>query len=84
MCEMPLQWRLQVLGARLNERTPRPVRVVETNLYHLEGAERVAAVDALSAGAAFPLVIAGGRLVSTGVLDIDAIALALPETEETG
>lgn len=81
---MPLQWRLHVLGAQLNERTPQPVRVVETSLYHLEGPERGAAIDALSGGAELPLVIAGGRVVCTGELDVEAIAAALPEAEEAG
>lgn len=81
---MPLQWRLHVLGAQLNERTGRPIRVVETSLYHLAGTERGAAIDALSGGAELPLVIAGGRVVCTGALDVEAIASILPEAEEAG
>lgn len=81
---MPLQWRLHVLGAQLNERTTQPVRVVETSLYHLDGVERGAAIDALSSGAELPLVIADGRVVCTGALDVEAIAAALPQTQEAG
>ena len=68
----------------MNERTARPVRVVETSLYHLSGDERGAAIDALSSGAELPLVIAGGRVVCTGALDVEAIARVLPETLEAG
>ncbi|MHB1135542.1 MAG: hypothetical protein ACYCXR_06915 [Coriobacteriia bacterium] len=68
----------------MNERTTQPVRVVEMSLYHLAGAERGAAIDALSSGAELPLVIADGRVVCTGALDFEAIASALPQTEEAG
>lgn len=76
---MPLQWRLHVLEVQLNERAVRPVCVVETSLYHLEGAERGAAVDALVRGAALPLVLVGDRVACTGSSDTDAICAAIRE-----
>lgn len=81
---MPLQWRLHVLEVQLNERSAQPVLVVETSLYHLAGAERGAAIDALVGGAELPLVLVGDRVACSGALDVEAIASALPETGEAG
>ncbi|MEL7667017.1 MAG: hypothetical protein AAGU73_02290 [Actinomycetota bacterium] len=61
----------------MSGRTARPVHVVETSLYHLQGAERSAAIDALSGGSELPLVIASGRVVCAGVLDAELIVRAL-------
>lgn len=76
---MPLQWRLHVLEVQLNERAPQPVVVAETSLYHLAGAERDAAIDALVGGAELPLVLVGDRVACTGSFDLDAIHAAIRE-----
>lgn len=50
------------------------VHVEEADILGLMGAEREAAVIALSSGAEFPLVIIDGVLACHGSLDADAIA----------
>lgn len=76
---MPLQWRLHVLEVQMNERAAQPVLVVETSLYHLAGAERDAAIDALVGGAELPLVLVGDRVACTGSFDLDAVHAAIRE-----
>ncbi|MGB4592476.1 MAG: hypothetical protein WBI63_01715 [Coriobacteriia bacterium] len=77
---MPLQWRLQVLEARLCDQLARPVHVEETELLQLQGAQRHAAVDALVIGAALPFVLVGDTMACAGDFDVDAIVRALEGT----
>jgi hypothetical protein len=76
---MPLEWRLQVLGARLKERVECDVRIDEADLYTLDGADRGAAIDAMATGMEPPFVIVAGRVVCEGDFDVDLIVQALAE-----
>ncbi len=76
---MPLQWRLHVMEVQLNERVAQPVLVVESGLYHLAGADRDVAIDALVGGAELPLVLVGDRVACAGSFDLDAIHAAICE-----
>lgn len=70
---MPLQWRLQVLGAQIEERLNRQVRFSVVELLHLQGSQRNAALDELTSGRALPFILLGDQVLSTGPLDADVI-----------
>lgn len=74
---MPLQWRLQVLETGLTKRLGTEVRVVEADLYTLDGPVRERVIDALAVGADMPYVVVGDDVVHTGVLVIDEIVDAI-------
>jgi hypothetical protein len=74
---MPLQWRLHVLGAKLEERIGCAVRFEENELFRLEGGQRNAALDVLVTGAPLPILLLGDVVVGVGELDADAIGTAI-------
>ena len=76
---MPLEWRLQVLGARLKDRVDCDVRIDEVDLYLLDGADRGAAVEAMANGMELPFVIVSRRVVCEGDFNVDLIVEALVE-----
>lgn len=61
----------------MKERLGLDVRVEEADLFGLLGAERDAAVDALTAGLEMPFVLFADKVVCVGDLDMDRIADAL-------
>jgi len=77
-CGMPVSVQVNRLRHELAIRFADGCQVIDTDLYSLEGAERDAALDAVVAGEPSPFVLVGGRLVCTGVVEIDAVIAALP------
>ena len=76
---MPLQWRLHVLGARLETLLGRSVRFEEIDLYRLQDGQRNAVLDVLVTGAPLPVLLLGDRVVGMGEFDADAVAAMVAE-----
>lgn len=74
---MPLQWRLQVLGAQMRNELGVEVTFVETDLLGLVGGQRTAALDALVRGDVLPFAILGDDLVCAGSLEAEILAPAI-------
>lgn len=71
-CEVKLQDPLQVLENALESANERPITIVSTDIYGVQGDARHAALDALIEGATLPYVIVDGALVCTGAIDVAA------------
>ena len=76
-CGMPVSRQIEDLERALRSRVGKGTMVRNVDLYSLEGAERDAALDAVVAGEPSPFVLMGGRLVCTGVVDVNAVFDAL-------
>jgi hypothetical protein len=74
---MPLEWRLQVLEARVKSEVEIPVVVRAANLTELEPDAQSAVMDALGIGGDFPVVLVGDVGVSVGDLDVGAVIAAV-------
>ena len=75
---MPVSVQVDRLRRELAARFDGRYRVLDTDLYSLEGAERDAALDAVVAGEPSPFVLLDGRLVCTGAVELEAVLVALP------
>lgn len=64
-------------AAQIHDTASDSIRFEETDLCTCIGPERDAAIDALSTGKEFPLVIIGETLVCAGELDLSAIVEAV-------
>lgn len=64
---------LQVLESALEFANERPVTIISTDIYGVQGDARHAALDALIAGASLPYVIVDGVLVCTGGIDVVSV-----------
>ena len=71
-CEVVLQDPLQVLESELASANERPITIISTDVYGVQGDVRHAALDALIEGATLPYVIVDGTLVCTGGIDVSA------------
>jgi hypothetical protein len=71
-CEVVLQDPLQVLESELASASERPIAIISTDVYGVQGDARHAALDALIGGATLPYVIVNGALVCTGGIDVAA------------
>lgn len=67
-----LQDPLQVLEGELESANARPITIISTDIYGVQGDARHAALDALIDGAVLPYVIVDGALVCTGSIDVAA------------
>jgi hypothetical protein len=68
-----------VLEDMLTGLVSRAVRIVEVDLYALDGAQRETVLDALVTGTESPFMLVGESIACAGPLDLDAIAGALRE-----
>ena len=80
-CAMPVSVQIDRLRRELASRFEGGFRVLSTDLYSLEGAERDAALDAVVAGEPSPFVLMDGRMVCVGAVEIDAVLAALSEQD---
>lgn len=71
-CEVVPQDPLQVLESELRSANERPVTIISTDVYGVQGDARHAALDALIEGKTLPYVIVDGALVCTGGIDVAA------------
>ncbi len=72
-CGMPVERQAELLEAALRERGIAGIAVDAPDLYDLEGDERDAALDAIVEGRPSPYVLVGGRLVSSGAIEMDSV-----------
>jgi len=75
-----MEYRLQVLGTRIESEVENPIAFYVTDIYGVAESVRHAALDALIGGAGFPFVLVDGAVVCTDGLDADAIVACLKRT----
>jgi hypothetical protein len=80
---MPVEWRLQVLEARLSERFGSGFRIESTDMYALPPDEQSVCVDAIvETQGDLPIVLVNGAWACVGDIDTDAIVAAVARCSE--
>lgn len=74
---MPVSAQVERLQRQLAESFGSRFEVLETDLYDLVGPDLEAALDAVVAGEPSPFVLAGGRLVCCGSVEVGPVVEAL-------